>query len=147
MFVTIITWIGFAILGAIVLSLAAFGLMFFVSKTAVDFAKHPIDCQCGPCQKRRLDEYRNEPREPDPRDIKPGKIDGWKPTTYLREGMYVAGGKDRSKTYRVRRVEKSSGGTIIVTLVNISTRAESTIPVAPDRIDKPIWLVIASEES
>lgn len=144
--VTVLMWIGFAILGVLILCSAAFGLMFLVSKTAVDFAKHPVDCQCGPCQQRRLSEYRNTPREPDPRDIKPGKIAGWKPTTYLREGMYVVGGKDRGKTYRVRRVERSSNGTIIVHLVNISTRAQSTIPVAPDRTDKPIWLVVAKEE-
>lgn len=150
MIITILEWIFFALFGIVVLSAAAFGLMFIVSKTAVDIAKHSLDCQCGQCQGDRLRRHRqnmiNEPRPPDDRDVKPGKTDAWVRTVDLREGMYVAGGKDRSKTYRVVRVERTSGGGYVVRLVNITTRAESSIPIVPANIHKPMWLVIAKEE-
>lgn len=149
MLLTIFMWIGFAILGVFVLSLAAFAFVFFVSKTAVEFTQHPLNCPCSRCQSERLREYRhgrlNAPRPADQRDIKPGRAgSNWKTTAQLRVGMYVSG-KDNSKTYRVTRLERSSAGVMFVHLVNISTRRPSSIPVTPDRIDSPIWLVIADE--
>lgn len=148
MLLTILMWIGYAVLGVFVLSAAAFGLVFMISKTIVDIPKHAPDCQCGPCQGERLKAWRavNKPRPPDERNVKPGKTDAWVRTVDLREGMYVAGGKDRSKTYRVARVDRSLSGVYMIKLVNITTRAESTIPVVPANIHKPMWLVVAREE-
>lgn len=154
MVLTILMWIGLVIVGLCTVCLAAFAFVFFVSKTAVEFAQHPVNCPCSKCQDRRLKEYRagvrpsgplNQPRRADDRDVKPGRAgSNWKATTQLRVGMYVSG-KDNSKTYRVTRMERSLAGVVVVHLVNISTRRPSSIPVTSDQVDKPIWLVIADE--
>ncbi len=141
--------LGYTLVGIGTVVAAALVLPWLVAKTAAEVTQHAADCQCGKCQDRRLKEYRhgrpNTPRAPDPRDVKPGRGgSSWKATTQLRVGMYVSG-KDNSKTYRVTRLEKSLAGVVVVHLVNISTRKPSSIPVTSDRVDKPIWLVIADE--
>lgn len=155
--ITVLMWIGFAILGALVLCTAAFGLMFLISKTAVEIAKHPADCQCGTCQGKRLRDWRarhggdgtvipkiNQPRRPKEIDVKPKRSERWIPTLELRFGMYVAGGVDRSKTYRVESVEPTEFG-FLVRLINASTRAKSVVLVRTDRAHRPMWLLIATE--
>ena len=144
--------LGYTLVGIGVMVGAVLALTYFTARAAVDFAKHPRDCQCGPCQESRLRALHrahrnrpNAPRPPDDRDIKPTGNEAWISTVELREGMYVVGGKDRSQVYRVDRVEHTEFG-YTIRLINARTRKLSITLVPQEKAFRPIWLVMANEE-
>jgi hypothetical protein len=147
--VTILSWIGYVVLGSGVVAAALIALPLVIAREIN--AGHELSCQCPACLGRRQRSWQvkkdraaasvnpDRPAGQWRKDRKPPEHNAWISTLDLKRGMRVHG-RASGAIFRVEAVEQRPFGYLVV-LTNMMTGKWSRIPVQTDKAQHRIWLV------